>query len=238
MGQDYFQFKQFTIKQDRSAMKVTTDSCLFGAWIKFDFAGSPTVLDIGTGTGLLSLFVAQNHPSAVIDAIEVDEDACQQAAENFEESPWRDRLHAIPGDIKTFSIARKYDVIISNPPFYEKEIRSDDRGRNIAHHSEVLLLSELLLVIKENLDADGSFFLLLPFKRNEEIRKLFLANSFHIEKMVFVKQTVRHPYFRIMVRGKISKKGETEIDEIAIKDENDNYTDKFVNLVRPFYLYL
>src|SRR3954454_12954512 len=121
-------------------MKVTTDACLFGAWIaEEDKSGSlpgtvKTVLDIGAGTGLLSLMYSQKNPSSNIDAIEIDEDAYAQSKENVEASPFAERINLIHDDVKRFTFSKKYDCIISNPPFYEKEIRSGNEKKNIAHH--------------------------------------------------------------------------------------------------------
>jgi tRNA1Val (adenine37-N6)-methyltransferase len=238
MGQGFFQFKQFRINQEAAAMKVTTDACLFGAWIKLE-QKPVDILDIGTGTGLLSLMCVQNHPQATIDAVEIDEQAFRQAGDNFRQSPFNHRLHAIYGDINSISLPKKYDVIISNPPFYEREIPSSTRTRNVAHHSDSLLLTQLMPAIKDLLHPGGKFFLLLPYKRNEEIKKLLTGFSFHIDEMVLVRQTVNHAYFRIMIKGSLdSDETRTIIDELAIKDANNNYTPEFTSLLKPFYLIL
>src|SRR5262245_58656662 len=139
MPNSYFQFKQFVIHQEHCAMKVTTDGCLFGAWVAASKAGNAAagkhVLDIGTGTGLLSLMYAQKHPHAQIDAIEIDEAAAQQAADNFAASPWQKRLQLIHSDIKDYRPSHPYDTIISNPPFYENQLSSGNAKKNMAHHS-------------------------------------------------------------------------------------------------------
>ncbi len=127
MANSYFQFKQFTVHQDRCAMKVTTDSCLFGSWIadkieKEDSAIS-NCLDIGTGTGLLSLMVAQKNAGIKIEAIEIDNDASSQAKENIASSPFSENINVIHADVKEYVLENKYDIIISNPPFYEKELK-------------------------------------------------------------------------------------------------------------------
>ncbi len=239
-----FQFKQFTIQQDRSAMKVTTDGCLFGSWaakMTRDHSGSneKKILDIGTGTGLLSLLMAQHLPLAMIDAIEIESGAFQQSKENFSASPWGDRLNALLGDARNYRFTGRYDVIISNPPFYEREWSSDDPGRKLAHHESGLLLGELLQVIRENISAEGTFYLLLPYKRKDEIRKLLTNAGLSISSLMFVKQTPKHDYFRILLEGKPGT-AEEEIlfDEMTIKDENDQYSCEFVSLLKDYYLYL
>lgn len=228
-------------------MKVTTDACLFGAWVAKEIESDPDIyrekiessLDIGTGTGLLALMLSQKL-NIEIDCIEIDKDAAQQAKENTEASPWKQRINVINADAKTFPFETEYDVIISNPPFYEKEIRSSKDNKNIAHHSHELKLDELLEIIKNNLTSDGSFYLLLPYKRNEEIKKLFKDHQLHIDKIIFVRQSINHDYFRIMLRGKLKQqeKEETEFDEMSISDNNNKYMLGFIQLVKDYYLNL
>jgi tRNA1Val (adenine37-N6)-methyltransferase len=244
MANSFFQFKEFTIHQDRCAMKVTTDSCLFGAWVavKIQSTGSKTMklLDIGTGTGLLGLMQAQKNPSLTIDAIEIDGDAAAQAAQNVAGSPWKERLSVIHADAKVFASGEKYDIIISNPPFYEKELKGDNVRKNLAHHNEGLLLPELMTLISKNLTPGGHFFLLLPYKRNAEIRKLVIDLGMFFEDLLFVRQTPRHDYFRMLVQGKRSTTEtiKTNFNEITIKGENEKYTEAFQFLLRDYYLHL
>jgi len=244
MPNPYFQFKQFTIYQDRCAMKVTTDGCLFGSSIVKEIESRrlkiESILDIGTGTGLLSLMVAQKNPNIIINAIEIDKDAAEQAMENVKASPWIDRINVIHADAKDFSFTKKYDLIISNPPFYENELKSTSSEKNIAHHSEELSLSELLTIIRQNLKPEGVFSLLLPFKRNEEIKKIFAGNELSVVKMIFVRQSVKHDYFRIILTGKLKSHQpvETGIDEISIWGDKKQYTPEFIESLKDYYLYL
>lgn len=223
-------------------MKVTTDSCLFGGLISNSAKEEKVkaVLDIGAGTGLLSLMYAQKNPEAIIDAIELDKKAAEQAAENIVASPWSDRIKIIHADARTFPYQRKYDIIISNPPFYEKELKAGGSQKNIAHHNEGLLLHELLEIIKKNLKPDGTFFLLLPYKRNKELETLIKRLELFIQQIVFVKQSVNHDYFRMIITGKPknNETTETTIDELPITDKDGNYTSKFKTLLRDYYLYL
>lgn len=244
MSNSYFRFKQFTIQQDKAAMKVTTDGCLFGAWVAKKMAEhtgtSLRLLDIGTGTGLLSLMIAQKNPDCSIDAVEIDNNAYEQAIENIIASPRKENIRVVQADIKSFEPGKKYDTIFCNPPFYENELKAEDEKRNIAHHDGGLSFNELFAIIKQRLSPEGHFYLLLPYKRNEEIRKLALEHQFELVQLTFVKQSVNHGYFRIMLCGKLpsEKKGETVIEEMAIKDNNDNYTPAFVSLLKDYYLYL
>lgn len=227
-------------------MKVTTDACLFGAWVARIDNSDPdsywekdkNVLDIGTGTGLLSLMYAQKNPGSIIDAIEIDKESYEQAKENVATSPWNNRVNVLEGDAKTFSFTKKYDLIISNPPFYEKELRSADQRKNIAQHNEALLLEELLAIIQKNISLQGVFFLLLPYKRIEEIKKKL--KELHILQITFLRQSTRHDYFRVMLTGKFKKENaaETMIDEISIWDDHQKYTLEFTELLKDYYLYL
>ena len=224
-------------------MKVTTDACLFGAWVVQEVESEKlkieNVLDIGAGTGLLSLMLTQKNPEMKIDAIEIDKDAAEQAKNNVASSPWREQINIVQDDVKGFSFEKEFDLIISNPPFYENEIRSATGAKNVAHHSENLTVKELLKIIKNNLSKTGSFFLLLPYKRNEEVKKLFKDHELNISKILFVRQSVNHDYFRIFIKGSLSTwEKETEFDELSIWDDKQQYTAEFVNLLKDYYLHL
>jgi tRNA1Val (adenine37-N6)-methyltransferase len=244
MSNPYFQFKQFTIHQDRCAMKVTTDSCLFGAWVagkvKNEKIKVKNVLDIGTGTGLLSLIFAQQNPNREIDAIEIDQDAFEQAKENIKASPFANNINAIHGDARKYSFEKKYDCIISNPPFYEDELKSELANKNVAHHGDELHLIELFEIIRSNLKADGKFFLLLPYKRQNDVVKLLAGFQFQLEEILLVRQSANHNYFRMMVCGTMQQKKNTSTItlEISIWNEKQQYTEEFVKLLKDYYLYL
>jgi tRNA1Val (adenine37-N6)-methyltransferase len=222
-------------------MKVTTDACLFGAWVaSIADKNASYALDIGAGTGLLSLMLAQQC-KAETDAIEIHEDTAGQARDNFDSSPWKDRLSCFDGDAKymAFALARHYDIIISNPPFYENELQSGNQQKNLAHHSTQLQLEDLLIILRDSLDAAGRFYLLLPYKRQEEIEKLFAKSDLTIIHKVLMRQSTKHGFFRIMLEGKKGKSNEEAVvEEIAIKDNHDQYTAEFASLLKDYYLYL
>ncbi len=248
MANNYFQFKLFTVQQDRCAMKVTTDGCLFGAWIaKESEVGSQEsrepenqLLDIGTGTGLLSLMIAQHNSNTIIDAIEIDNEAYEQAKENVVSSPWANRINVIHSDIKEFQSLQQYDIIVSNPPFYENELKSNSSKKNKAHHDETLLLDDLLAIIKQALKPKGRFYLLLPYKRNNEIESAVAKNNLVITGKTLVKQSTQHSYFRILLSGTHSenKKEDFITNEIAIRDNEEKYTPEFIDLLKDYYLHL
>lgn len=238
MSNPYFRFKQFTIYQGGSAMKVTTDSCLFGAWVAdvLQQENAPGhLLDIGAGTGLLSLMVAQKN-NGFMDAVEIDSGAALQAQENINDSPWKDRIRLIHTSIQNFSAGKKYDHIFCNPPFYEKELKPDDHGRHVAHHSKELMLTEVMKAIEEHLAATGSFFLLLPAFRAEEAERLLQKHPFHLYKKILVRQTENHAPFRVLLRGG-SPPGTMQEAEMCIM-VNGQYSKAFTHLLKDYYLAL
>jgi tRNA1Val (adenine37-N6)-methyltransferase len=242
MANNFFQFKQFTVHQDRCAMKVTTDACLFGAWVAEEVKNQKSkvkrVLDIGTGTGLLSLMLAQKT-NALIDTIEIDQDAFEQARENISASPWNDRINIYHADAREFSFPLKYDIIISNPPFYENELKSADEKKNMAHHGG-LLMNDLLEIIFSNLETTGEFYLLLPSKRSTESSLLLSKYKLSPKGSMMIRQSTQHDYFRMFIKGQHSGYGEETYSktEIAIVDEKKEYTKEFIELLKDYYLYL
>jgi tRNA1Val (adenine37-N6)-methyltransferase len=223
-------------------MKVTTDACLFGAWtgneLKNKNAKSKSVLDIGTGTGLLPMMIAQQNESLSIDAIEIDKEAFEQAGENVNFTKWQTSINILHGDARNFSFTKKYDAIISNPPFYENELNSDNAKKNTAHHSSELSFNDLMILINNYLAPSGCFYLLLPFKREKEIKQLLKKHELFISKEVCVRQSTKHDFFRIMIAGTKNKDNETGKEEISIRDDKEEYTDQFIRLLKEYYLYL
>jgi len=241
MANPYFQFKQFTVYHDRCAMKVTTDCCVFGAWVAGDMGREErkitTALDIGSGTGLLSLMIAQKN-DLDIDAVEIDKEASLQSQENIAASPWKDRIQVENEDARQFRGVSKYDCIVSNPPFYENELTSERKTKNIAHHSEELRLPELLKVVKMNLEEGGLFYLMFPFKRRRELEQLLRENDLYTEDVVLLSQSLEHAPFRVIVKGSNVKGEPGESISISVWDEEQQYTNAFVDLLKDYYLYL
>ncbi len=216
-------------------MKVCTDACLFGAWLANTINTNEfkSMLDIGTGTGLLSLMLAQKS-SAEIHALEIDEDAANQAAENFAASPWSIRLQVIEQPVQMFQPHKKYDLIFSNPPFFENDLKSPDQQRNKALHSTYLSSEALILSIKKLLNPEGKFALLLPAHRSEHYEQLAQKAGFTLQQKVNVCQTEKHPFFRAMLLyGPAQHLIESEI---TIKEGGD-YSTAFVQLLKDYYLY-
>lgn len=238
MAKNYFRFKQFTIHQENCAMKVCTDACLFGAYVAdlVKTKSSTHILDIGTGTGLLSLMLAQRVP-ALIDAVEIDNAASEQAKENFQQSPWRERLTLFKTDIVQFEPDKKYDCIISNPPFFENDLKSNNASKNMAKHDTSLTLDQLMGIVKLYLNEQGNFAALLPYHRMDYCIEAAAKAALYPSRKVLVKQTEKHDYFRAILIFNSNKSQLTE-EEIIIKNPDDKYTLRFAELLKDYYLYL
>ncbi len=219
-------------------MKVCTDSCLFGAWladkIEKKILVPQHILDIGSGTGLLSLMVSQKS-KALIDAVEIDENSYLQTKENFDKSKWRSQLHAFHADIKRWESPVKYDLIISNPPFFENDLRSVKLNKNLAKHHDGLTLTELLSSISKHLKEDSYFAILLPFQRLEFFKRMAAVNNLHLVDQLLIQQTPKHTFFRAMLLFGTNKKTFSS-KELMIKDGEGNYTENFNELLKDYYL--
>jgi len=189
-------------------MKVTTDACLFGAWVADKInslfrinSNQNRILDIGTGTGLLALMVAQKNVLSLIDTVEIDKATAEEAKNNCNLSPWADNISVYTNDINHFIPKNSlgYNFIITNPPFYKEDLKSPLDKRNIAMHSSLLSLEELMFSIKRLLSDVGNFAVLLPYHRADYFIKLAIKEGFWLVENTMVKQTPNHPYFRSML---------------------------------------
>lgn len=236
MSNNYFAFKQFTVWQSDCALKICTDACLFGAWVAHQLTSNQptTILDIGTGTGLLSLQLAQKLPSAVIDAVELDPAAAAQAAQNAAATNFHILVHNT--DIKNYG-GKKYQHIISNPPFFENDLKSEHALKNQAMHSTTLTIQNLFSCVGDLLEPAGSFSVLLPFARANEVEGLAKSHGFTVAYKTVVQQTPKHPPFRVMYIFSKTAFVTAAETSIVIK-ENDNYTPAFITYLKDYYLYL
>jgi tRNA1Val (adenine37-N6)-methyltransferase len=234
MANPYFKFKQFNIQQDRTAMKVCTDSCILGAWTAIRLQGASRILDIGAGTGLLPLMLAQKSLSA-IDTIESDPESAAQAAENIMQSPWKDRIQLITGDVLYYSFPAPYDVIISNPPFYESDLHSPEKKKNIAKHDESLTLDKLLTIVRINLLAGGIFSILLPFHRTDYFEALAKTNGFNLQEKLTLRQTPKHVPFRSICLFRNLNSSRVILNELIIKNTEGKNSPEFAELMKDYY---
>ena len=235
MSNPWFQFKQFRIAQDKCAMKITTDACIQGAWTPIHKTVN-RVLDIGAGTGLLSLMLAQRNVGIAIDAIEIDAEAATQSAENINASLWAGRIHMREGDILNFEPAHKYDLIITNPPFFNNSLLSDKSNINAARHTQALPYEELQHAIGKLLHEDGYYSVLLPYPEYQLWKDMQLAQGWHQCGSLAVSHRPGAEVKRVV--GLFSKAPAIQATEeqLVIKDEEQKYTAEFIQLLAPFYL--
>lgn len=228
-----FQFKKFTIHQDQCAMKVTEIACLQGAWTPIP-TSAKTVLDIGSGTGLLSLMLAQRFPNLELDAIEIDEQSFIQGKENIEASPFSSQINCINGDVTQYPFSKKYDFIIINPPFFENQLKSPDVIKNKAWHSTELTLDKLIEVIKNNLSEGGMCSIIYPVERVAEFLMYLVKYDLFsgLKLYIFPNENKTAKYFISMFSN---QELETIIDEILIK-EKGVYSERANTLFKDFYL--
>ena len=221
-------------------MKVCTDACIQGAFTAQYLADNeitaPAILDLGAGTGLLSLMLAQQVDGA-ITAVELDAAAALQAMQNFDDSPWAHRLTLTRQDIRKMDGTVKYDFIISNPPFYERALRSGHAGKDQAMHATNLSYQELITAAEQQVAVSGKLAVLPPYPAFEGFRELALAAGLHLKQVLYIRQSVNHGFFRTV--GIFSRKpGNTVVSELSVYDAERVYTPGFVELLEPYYLYL
>ena len=232
-----FNFKKFSVEQDRCAMKIGTDGVLLGAWSPIpDHCDS--VLDIGTGTGIIALMIAQRSNANQIDALEIDENAYEQATENFENSPWDDRLFCFHAGLDELidEPEDEYDLIISNPPFYTENFKTEDEKRDLARFEDSMPFELLIEAADLLLSENGVFSVIIPFK--EENHFLALAKEFELfpMKITRVKGTPTTEIKRSLLAFKRFETQEIEIDELIIETERHVYTEGYIALTKDFYL--
>ncbi|GAB4187005.1 MAG: methyltransferase [Thermoflexibacter sp.] len=250
MPNTYFQFKQFRIEQANCAMKVSTDACILGAYVAKNYAQSPrTILDIGAGTGVLSLMLAQVS-QANITAIEIDEKSFLQAKSNFANSTWKNRLHVFYQSfqqyVNTFSATLSYDLLICNPPFFVNSLKSKKKEKNLARHTDSLPFEDLLMGA-EKLTHQGSLFVvLLPTQESEIFENIlqdfYLQSTYLqvIEKLFISDNPSKQPHRVILTLKKLSQNHDSKIitKSLTIKDTTGAYTSNFVDLMKDYYFYL
>jgi tRNA1Val (adenine37-N6)-methyltransferase len=249
----FFQFKKFIVHQEHTSMKVCTDACLFGAWAASDpqVINAHKILDIGAGTGLLSLLLAQANNNATITAVEIEEAAATEAASNFKLSPWTDQLNLMHDDIQNFGNHANtlYDIIITNPPFYEGDLKSPDENKNTAAHSTALSWNLLIENVAKLLNDSGSFYVLVPTLRAYTMQKLCDTHGLQLVAEVLVHNTAKNLPIRAMQKfvkqqtGQIDTEKTNDIPQVKrtkifIKDADNNYSPEFIALLKDYYLHL
>ncbi len=232
-----FSFKQFSINQDRCAMKIGTDGVLLGAWASL--AHDPhSILDVGTGTGVIALMLAQRSDAETVDALEIDEAAYEQAVENFENAPWGDRLFCYHASFQEFFEEMDdtaYDLIISNPPFYTSTNKSDNIQRDLARFEDALPFEHLLYGAAKLLSDKGHFAIIIPFSEEEKLVKIAEAVRLFPKKITRVKGTPTSEIKRSLLLFSFDQVS-PHIDELVIEVARHEYTDAYSSLTQDFYL--
>ncbi|WP_411767251.1 tRNA1(Val) (adenine(37)-N6)-methyltransferase [Winogradskyella sp. A3E31] len=231
-----FKFKQFTVNQDLCTMKIGTDSVLLGAWTSVNHQPN-TILDIGAGTGVLSLILAQRSDAQLIEAIEIDDNAFEQCTENFENSPWNDRLFCYHASLLEFveEVDDAFDLIICNPPFYSEDYKTNNEARDLARFNDAMPFEHLIYAAANLLSENGIFSVVLPFK--EESRLIDLASKVDLypKRILHVKGDTNSDIKRSLIEFQF-KKSETHIAKLTIENGRHNYTQDYINLTKAFYL--
>lgn len=236
MANHYFQFKQFKVEQHGAAMKVGTDGVLLGAWVPLD--GARRILDIGTGTGLLALMMAQRNESAFIDAIEIDKDASVQAEANARLSPWSTRITVVNCALQEYARAsgEAYDLIVCNPPFFSNSLKSPHLGRSLARHNVSLTLDELVACALPLLTHDGKMAVVLPTEQYIVFEKTMRGNGFSPKQILEIMPVAGKEVKRILSvfdRSDGDCLRSTLVVEIGGRHQ---YSENYKDLTKDFYL--
>jgi tRNA1Val (adenine37-N6)-methyltransferase len=255
MANPFFQCKEFIVHQQHTSMKVCTDACLFGAWVakQPSLETAHSIVDIGTGTGLLSLILAQvtHKNNTKITAVEIESQAATEASSNFNLSKWSERLMLVNDSIQNYAAnfivteneKNRFDIIITNPPFYEGDLKSPDANKNKAAHSTELSWTSLVENSSSLLKEGGHFFVLVPTLRAYTMQKLAEASHLYLREEVLVYNDAKHLPFRSFLHfqknSNTPDKGNSVLrNKIVIKNADNTYSTAFTELLKDYYLYL
>lgn len=233
MSNPYFSFKQFTVWHDQCAMKVGTDGVLLGTWA--NVSDAKTILDIGTGTGLMALIAAQRNSEANITGIDIDFAATEQAAENVKKSPWKDRIKIELDDVRKFRPEKSFDAILCNPPYFQNSLKCPDQQRAIARHTDALSLDELLGCVRKLINDNGEFSVILPCIEGKELENLAFIHSLYTARRTYVHTTSESAPKRILLSFKKTQVPVVE-KHLTIGRDKSSYSEEFKNMVAEFYL--
>lgn len=230
-----FRFKQFEIIDDLAGMKVGTDAVLLGSWA--NPASASCILDIGTGSGILSLMMAQKS-SANITGIEIDEITAQQATRNIESSPWQNRISIITESFQNFisNANCKFDFIISNPPYFSNSLKPSDNGKKLAKHTDSLSYQELIHGVSKILTHQGQFYVIIPFNNFQELNEIAMTEGLYINKSLRILNKPESNPIRIILQLEQCSRNYKIEEEIYIRTPNNSFSDDYKNLTKDFYL--
>jgi tRNA1Val (adenine37-N6)-methyltransferase len=238
MGNTLFQFKQFAVEQGKCAMKISTDAVVLGALA--DTTDPMSILDIGTGTGVLALMLAQRFPYAKITAIEIEESAFSQAKENFLKSPWQQRLNVVHQDFNEYihNVDQKFDLIVSNPPYYPNHLVSPNFKKNLAHHHTSLNFEELVEGVQKLLSPQGSFWLILPPDQMKQFNQIALLKDLKPFCQLSIYDKPESKKLREVVGFSMNKEEYFSQKDFFIKDRALKYSKEYRDLLKDFLLKL
>ncbi|WP_242203987.1 tRNA1(Val) (adenine(37)-N6)-methyltransferase [Aestuariivivens insulae] len=236
MSKKPFVFKNFAVKQDQCAMKIGTDSVLLGAWSPIE-KNPFSILDIGAGTGIISLILAQRSHAEVIDAIEIDDSAYEQCVDNFEQSPWNDRLFCYHASLEEFTneIEDQYDLIVCNPPFYAEDYKTNNNQRDLARFQDALPFGHLLESTSKLLSGSGVFSVIIPYKEEEQFITLASKHKLFPNRILHVKGNPSSKIKRSLIAFSFFKEA-IQTKTLTIEVERHQYTQDYIDLTKDFYL--
>ena len=235
MANGYFQFKQFTIHQQHCAMKVGTDGTLLGAWALAS-EGECRILDIGTGSGLIALMMAQRYSQALVTAIDIDEGAVRQATENVFASPFAERVNVIKADVLTFDNHEMYDSIVCNPPFFEDSLTCPDPQRTEARHTVTLSYRQLMEAAYRLLKADGRFSVIIPSECRARLESEAHLRGFFISRVCSIQTTPSKAPKRYMIELTKQPVNEIDITNGIIESSPQIRSEWYRELTKEFYI--
>ena len=228
-----FRFKQFAIRQENAAMKVGTDGALLGAWC--DVSNCKNILDIGTGTGIIAMMVAQRNPIAKITALELDSNAILDATYNVENCPWSDRIKVKQTSLQEFKPTISFDLIVSNPPFFVNSLKAETESRMKARHTDTLHFSDILVFSNENLSEKGSLSLILPFEQAEKCISAAIDYNLYLSRECVIRPVPhKEPHRKALEFSRVKKKITSENLVIETGKRHD-YTKDYIALTKDFY---
>ena len=232
-----FQFKQFSISHHRSTMKVGTDAVLLGSWVAIN-GDCRQILDIGCGCGIIALMLAQRS-NTTITGIDIDKSSIDEATENAQNSIWKERLSFQQVSVQDFCIQQnknQFDLIVSNPPFFEKSLKSPVEKRNLSRHTDTLSFEELLISVDYCLSQKGRFAVIIPAESAQKIENLALSHGLFCSQKMGIHAYPNQPANRVMLvfsRQEI----QTQTEMLIIRDTDNSYTDGYRELTKEFYLF-
>lgn len=234
MGNSVFRFKKFTVNQDSVGMKITADACLFATLI--DVQETSSILDIGSGTGLLSLMLAQRNVNAHLLALEIDDHAYNLTVENFENSPWNERLSAIQIDFRTYASNKRFDLIICNPPFFKNQSKSNNEKRRLAFHQDTYSLEAYFAFCEEKLTSNGLLYLLYPTDQMEQVKKAAKEQDFHLAEVTFFKGKKDKESHCACLKLTREEVRDLKKNELICRKDDNSYSDAYIQLLKPFQI--